>query len=57
MTLEQSLTHHEQMSSLAFGHLELRSPDEINDSLFASGHSKLNTALRKYSMGRLVLLG
>lgn len=40
MTPDQSLTHHQQMSSLAFGHLQLRPPDEINESLFASSHDK-----------------
>lgn len=34
------VTHHQQMSSLALGHLQLWAPDEINDSLLAPCHGK-----------------
>lgn len=34
------VTHHQQMSSLALGHLQLWASDEINDSLLAPRHRK-----------------
>lgn len=45
MTGEQPLTHHQQMSSFAFGHLQLWTPDEIYYSLLGSGHGKPNAAI------------
>lgn len=34
------------MSSFAFGHLQLRTPDKVDDSLFASRHGKSDAAGR-----------
>lgn len=40
MTSEHLLTHHKQMSSFALGHLQLRTPDKIDDSLSAARQGK-----------------
>lgn len=44
MTSQHLMTHHKQMSSFAFGHLQLRAPDKVDDSLFASRHGKSDAA-------------
>lgn len=44
VTSKQLLTHHQQMSSLAFGHLQLGSPDEVDDPFLASCRGKPDAA-------------